>query len=64
MSNKQIKIISDGTPQGMKVFDVDGNRITGCITAIEWHVDACGGAEAKITFPNPEVELIGKVTNG
>lgn len=64
MPSNQIKIISDGTPLGTKVFDADGNRIVGCITAIEWRIDACGDAEAKITFANPEVELIGKVTNG
>lgn len=62
---KKVKIISDGTAPGTTVFDGEGNKISGCVTAIEWRIDAEKGVgEAKITFHDVEVELVGEKQNG
>lgn len=54
-----LRIVSDGTPLGTKVFDSDGAEIKGCITKVEWSIDANCAGQATLTFANVEVDLIG-----
>lgn len=61
---KNIKIVSDGTSLGTRVFDADGKKIEGLITRVEWSIDAVGAGEAKITFSQPIVELQGEIKDG
>jgi hypothetical protein len=60
----RIKIVSDGTPFGTRVYDADDKEIKGCITAIEWGLSTEQVATAKITFAAPIVELVSEVKDG
>ena len=42
MLGKRYRIVSDGTPFGTKVYDADGAEIKGCITKVEWSIEADG----------------------
>lgn len=55
---KKLKIISDGSVQGTRLYDSDGNEI-GPVEKIEWSIDASdwgGGASATITFSGVAIE--------
>jgi hypothetical protein len=55
----KLKVISDGTSMGTKVF-LDGKEIIGIINKIAWVITASGGlAEARVTFNNVEAEVVG-----
>lgn len=51
-----MKIVSDGTDYGTKVFDDDGKEMEG-ITSIEWSISVRNYARAKIEFIGVEVEV-------
>lgn len=56
-----IKIYSDGTAAGTKVFQEDGAEIRG-ITSITWAIEggySAQSAKATLTFENVEVEVQG-----
>jgi hypothetical protein len=59
MISKPMRIVSDGTPFGTKVYDADGAEIKGCITKVEWSIEVDGIGQAKLTFSNVEVDVIG-----
>lgn len=59
MNDTPMRITSDGTPRGTKVYDVNGCELQGCITKVEWSIEAGGVGVAKITFANVEVDLVG-----
>jgi hypothetical protein len=55
---RSIRIISDGTPNGTKVFDIkSGEEITG-IRSIEWKVGVGKAATTKIEFVVPVIDVI------
>lgn len=54
-----IRIESDGTPQGTKVFTTAGERLKG-IRRVEWSVEAGKLAIAKIEARLVEVTAVGK----
>ena len=59
--NKPMRIVSDGTGLGTKVYDADGHEIKGCITKIVWAIDGeRRTGRARITFDLVEVDLIGQ----
>ncbi|APR40016.1 hypothetical protein [Paraburkholderia sp. SOS3] len=59
---KRMRIVSDGTGLGTKVYDADGHEIKGCITKIVWVIDGDRRVgRARITFDMVEVDLVGEV---
>lgn len=63
MQAKRIRIVSDGTPRGTKVFDADGEPFDmSTITAVEWSIDADGAAIARLTFCGAEIDVIGDLS--
>ncbi len=62
--NKPLRIVSDGTGLGTKVYDADGHEIKGYITKVEWSIEADGAGQATLTFANVEVDLIGETDSG
>jgi hypothetical protein len=59
--NKPMRIVSDGTGLGTKVYDADGHEIKGCITKIVWMIDGeRRTGRARITFDLVEVDLVGQ----
>ena len=59
--NKSMRIVSDGTALGTKVYDAGGHEIKGCITKIVWMIDSERRVgRARITFDLVEVDLIGQ----
>lgn len=62
MGGKRVRIVSDGTPIGTKVYDADGRLMDmGAITKVEWSIEAAGTGVARLTLANVEVDLIGGV---
>ena len=59
MKTIQLKIVSDGTNDGTKVTDVDGNEVNN-VTRIVIIGDAANGLSAAVQFSNIPVELEGK----
>jgi len=64
VKNHQIRIVSDGTPFGTKVFDAEGSEIKGCITKVEWSIEGGKVAQATLTFSDVEVDVSGDAPNG
>lgn len=60
---KQLKIVSDGTPLGTRVYDADGRLITAPITRISWEILPCRPAVAQVEFI-AEVEVVGEAKRG
>ncbi|WP_137010148.1 hypothetical protein [Aquitalea aquatilis] len=60
---KRLKIVSDGTPHGTRVYDADGKLITAPITRICWEITAPHGAVVQVEFL-AEIEVIGEVQSG
>lgn len=62
MIEQRITILSDGTPHGTRVLDANGNTIDGCITKVEWSIEAGSDevASARVTFARPIVRLDGE----
>lgn len=58
MSN--IKIVSDGTPNGTKVYAPSGEPLESKISKIIWSINPQGVAMARITFLHVELNVIGK----
>ena len=58
----QIKIVSDGTPCGTKVFNHDGVPIEG-VTSIKLHIDLGTLMAAEITFINVQAEITANWNN-
>lgn len=54
---RMINIVSDGTPLGTKVTNMNGEELKG-IKSIRWEIDADGAAVATIQFALPELEAI------
>lgn len=55
----KVKIVSNGTGRGTRVFDGDGREILyGCIQEIECHIDR-GGPRVSILLTRAEVEIEG-----
>ena len=52
----KIKIVSDGSSAGTKIFNEDGECLKN-VMAVEWRILAGGIAEAIVTFRNVSVEL-------
>lgn len=62
---KNIRIISDGSPRGTKVFDAEGVEITGCLTKIEWSIDSDKRTGvAKLTYMGVDLDVIGELKDG
>lgn len=59
----KVRIVSDGTAVGTRLFDPDGKDITKYCTSIEWRIDAGGHrmATATVTFARVEIEAEGTV---
>ncbi len=55
-----VKIVSDGTSLGTKVFDDSGNEIR-FIQGINWHIDVHGVATATITVLDVELDVVSDV---
>jgi len=58
---KKIRIVSDGTGPGTKVFDADGTEIKGALTKVEWSIDhekrvGC----ATLTYMNVDLDVVGE----
>ena len=62
MANR-IKIVSNGSPAGTKVFLPDGSEIP-MITEIKWSLIAGDVAKVQITLANVEVEAEGELDQG
>ncbi|CAK0755088.1 hypothetical protein CCP3SC15_2010010 [Gammaproteobacteria bacterium] len=58
----KVRIVSDGTRQGTKVFDEDGIPIKG-IQTVTWSLDARGEGVGKavLTFPISSIEATGNL---
>jgi len=56
----KIKIISDGTPHGTKVIDMDTGEPIAGILEVTWRVDAGGDAIAELKIYGVPVEVVGK----
>jgi len=52
----KVKIVSDGTSTGTRIFNEDGERLKN-VTAVEWRIEVGGIPEAIVTFRNVSVEL-------
>ena len=59
----QVRIVSDGTGRGTKVFDAAGQEVTLPIVSIEWRVDA-DRSVVTLEIMNPEMDVIGEVKHG
>ena len=57
----KLKIVSDGTPAGTKVFTEDGKQIEG-VYFISWEIDAGSLPRATISVHNVPVELVSEFT--
>lgn len=58
-----IKIVSDGTPMGTKVY-ASNTELQG-IEKIHWYLDAQDDiARAEITFLVPDIDAVGVVSDG
>jgi 23S rRNA maturation-related 3'-5' exoribonuclease YhaM len=61
MNDRQVRIVSDGTALGTKVYDATGHEIKGCITKIVWAINGDRRVgRARITFDLVEIDLIGE----
>jgi hypothetical protein len=58
----QIKIVSDGTPQGTKVF-ASNTEIDG-ISGIGIDITAKGGVVAYLSFKNPILDIVADLKDG
>jgi hypothetical protein len=56
-----VRIESDGTPKGTRIFDANGTPIEGAITKIEWSILPEKFARAVVTFENVEIEATGAI---
>lgn len=56
----KLKIVSDGTPYGTRIFDEFGNEIEN-VTRIEWKIAATGMARATIDLQMVPVEVSGEL---
>ena len=54
----RVRIESDGTPYGTRVFNKDGTEIP-LVTEIDWHLSMDGLATARITLFNVEIVAMG-----
>lgn len=62
---KKLRIVSDGTALGTKVFDSDGREVVGCLTKIEWSIDGDRRVgTATLTYECVEVDVIGEAPDG
>jgi len=52
----QIKIVSDGTGRGTKIFDLDGKQVLGA-TNLTIDVSARGAVTAVVTFDHVALEM-------
>jgi hypothetical protein len=53
MNLESVRITSDGTPRGTRVFDRDGKDISKLVSRVEWSIQARGAerlARAVLTF--------------
>ncbi len=55
----KLKIVSDGTGDGTKILDENGERIENAVS-VNWEIEASNNAIATITFMNVPVELVGE----
>lgn len=62
---RRIKIVSDGTAPGTKVYAVDPTGVDAPepiqrVTGVEWKINGeTGAAEMKVTVFAPEVDVVG-----
>ena len=62
---RKLKIVSDGTPGGTKLFDADtGEDLNLPITRIVWSCELADAAKAEVTILCPLVQLIGETYIG
>jgi hypothetical protein len=58
---KNMRIVSDGTALGTKVFDADGVEINGCLTKIEWSIESERRVGAvTLTYECVEIDAVGE----
>lgn len=58
---KNIRIVSDGTAIGTKVFDANGVEMQGCLTKIEWSIDGDSRTgKATLTYGLVELDVVGE----
>lgn len=59
----RVKVVSDGTPMGTKLFDADtGAELKLPVTAITWHIDNDSPGQALIRLNVVQVEVVGEAT--
>jgi hypothetical protein len=60
----KIKVISDGTITGTKVFDADTGELMPGVQAVTWHLDTDSvSADVVIKMVQVPVEIVGTVTD-
>jgi hypothetical protein len=58
--SKRVRIVSDGTAGGTKIFDQNGIELKAMITQISWEINATDNiAEATIKLFEVELDVIG-----
>jgi hypothetical protein len=57
----KMRIVSDGTPWGTKVFDENGVEIKAHITAIDWSIRPGNAGVVTIQFHNVELDAVGEM---
>lgn len=57
----KLKIVSDGTDDGTKILDENGERIEGCVELC-WSIEPGNLADCTMTFLHMPVELESEVT--
>lgn len=53
----KVKVVSDGTPKGTRIYDCTGALIRLPIDAVDWHVDTSGEAVLRLTVAACAVEV-------
>lgn len=57
----RVKVVSDGTPNGTKLFDADtGAELKLPVSAITWHIDADSAGQALVRLTVVQVEVEGE----
>jgi hypothetical protein len=58
-ATKRVRIVSDGTPLGTKVFNADGTPMDmGRVTKVEWSIEADGIGVARVTLRDVEIDTV------
>jgi len=56
-----VKIVSDGTPEGTYVYDEQGVQMT-TVTGVRWSIDTDGNSKVTLTLIDGELDVIAETT--